>query len=347
MEEPTQNNADQVAAVATTSASVGNMLREARERLGMSVGDVANQIKFAPRQIEALEADDFRTMPESAFLRGFVRSYGKLLHLDSEALFAALPATKVATLSDAPAPNEMIFPNAQTARQQNLVWLGAALVFVVIALGFAIANFNTSVKPGKETPVETAVTLPGDMATVAEQPVVAASAVEPALTVDASATRVDVATKQTEAKSAKEPPIKAAKSVAQAKSTTQTPVKQTPEQVVAAPAAPIKATIPIDTLLGTQPARPVEAADAAAPSSGLRIVFGEESWAEIKDKNGKTLSSQVNLGGSELRLEGRAPFTMSVSHAKSVRLYYKGKQVDLTPYINKYSKNEVANITLE
>ena len=55
------------------------MLREARERLGLSVADVAAQIKFAPRQIEALEADDFKHLPEAAFLRGFVRSYAKIL----------------------------------------------------------------------------------------------------------------------------------------------------------------------------------------------------------------------------------------------------------------------------
>jgi cytoskeleton protein RodZ len=50
--------------------SLGGLLREARERMGLSVGDVANQIKFAPRQIEALEADDFSAKPEAMFLRG-------------------------------------------------------------------------------------------------------------------------------------------------------------------------------------------------------------------------------------------------------------------------------------
>ena len=45
------------------AASLGKMLSEARERLGMSVADVSNQIKFAPRQIEALEADDFQHLP--------------------------------------------------------------------------------------------------------------------------------------------------------------------------------------------------------------------------------------------------------------------------------------------
>ena len=78
MEHLPENNAEQgnlSAAIPLTS--LGRMLREAREHLGLSVADVAAQIKFAPRQIEALEADDFKHLPEAAFLRGFVRSYAK------------------------------------------------------------------------------------------------------------------------------------------------------------------------------------------------------------------------------------------------------------------------------
>src|SRR5512138_102400 len=72
--------------------NVGMMLREARERMGLSVQDVAERIKFAPKQVEALEANDFAHLPEAAFLRGFVRSYARMLQLDEAALIAALPA---------------------------------------------------------------------------------------------------------------------------------------------------------------------------------------------------------------------------------------------------------------
>jgi cytoskeleton protein RodZ len=82
MEHPSENNSGQGNRPAATS--LGNILREAREKLGLSVADVAGQIKFAPRQIEALEAEDFKRLPEAAFLRGFVRSYAKILHLDAE-----------------------------------------------------------------------------------------------------------------------------------------------------------------------------------------------------------------------------------------------------------------------
>ena len=65
MEQLPENTEEQVKPSATTTQtttgqeSLGKMLREAREQLGLSIADVAAQIKFAPRQIEALEADDF------------------------------------------------------------------------------------------------------------------------------------------------------------------------------------------------------------------------------------------------------------------------------------------------
>lgn len=365
MEESNQSTGEPSQSVASLPpiVSLGGMLRAAREQMGLSVGDVANQIKFAPRQIEALEADDFSAKPEAAFLRGFVRSYGKFLHLDVDALFAALPETKVTTLSAAPVGHQTIFPNAQTSlRKQNFVWMGAALLLVAVAVGFAIVNGMSPAKPDAETQAETntdeatveaPIELPGDMQTVAQQSAdqtLAASAVEPVAPVAEVAVKAaeKAEPKQVEVKPVALPPAAPAKPKVTVEKSAKTPPPQAtaPVSTVAAVESP-KAVIPIDMLLGTAPtsAKPVAAPDNASESADLRIVFGEESWTEVKDKNGKSLSSRVNAGGSELRLKGSPPFTLSIANAKSARLYYKGKQVDLNRHIKKYS--EVARVTLE
>jgi cytoskeleton protein RodZ len=80
-------------------------------------------------------------------------------------------------------------------------------------------------------------------------------------------------------------------------------------------------------------------------NAALRLVFGDESWVEIKDKEDKVLLSQVNPSGSELRMNGQSPFALVIGRAASVRLYYRGKQIDLTPHIN--AATEVARLTLE
>jgi cytoskeleton protein RodZ len=325
--------------------------------MGLSVGDVANQIKFAPRQIEALEADDFSAKPEAMFLRGFVRSYGRLLRLDEAALFALLPETKVNTLTAAPAPNQTIFPTAQSnLRKNNLVWMSAALLLVAVAVGFSVMNSRSPVVPdekvGAEDQIESAVvenpvTLPSEIQTVAQQvddPAGAASAVVSALPAEGQATHpaeqtpVQPPEEKTVVEAPPAPPKKP-KAVA-AKSVQET---SQPVAPVAAAVEPSREVIPIDMLLGT--AKP--SANPDTSTAPLRIVFGEESWAEVRDKHGKNLSSKINAGGSELNLQGSPPYTLVISHAKSARLFYKGKQVDLTRHIGKYSTSDVARLTLE
>lgn len=68
--------------------SAGKILAEARERLGLSVAEVARQLRLSTRQIEALETDDHASLPGKTFLRGFLRNYARLLQIDSEPLLA-------------------------------------------------------------------------------------------------------------------------------------------------------------------------------------------------------------------------------------------------------------------
>ncbi|HSS46027.1 MAG TPA: RodZ domain-containing protein [Burkholderiales bacterium] len=71
------------------TASIGRVLSAARERQGLSVSDVARQLKLAVRQVEALEADDFKSLPRITFVRGFIRNYAKLVQVDVEPLLKA------------------------------------------------------------------------------------------------------------------------------------------------------------------------------------------------------------------------------------------------------------------
>jgi len=68
------------------SAGAGSILSAARQRQGLSVADVARQLKLGVRQIEALEADDYKSLPRITFVRGFIRNYAKLLQIDAEPL---------------------------------------------------------------------------------------------------------------------------------------------------------------------------------------------------------------------------------------------------------------------
>ena len=63
----------------------GRNLREARERRGVSLREIANATKIGMRALEALEHNDISRLPGGIFSRAFVRSYAIEVGLDPEA----------------------------------------------------------------------------------------------------------------------------------------------------------------------------------------------------------------------------------------------------------------------
>lgn len=176
----TKSDSDSVAVESVADAlpplSVGKILREARISQGLNVADVASSIKFAPRQVEALEADDFVHLPELAFVRGFVRSYARLLHIDEIPLLDSLPRAHQQLTSVQDDLPGVPFSTSQSTRRINMTWLFAAMGIAVF-LGFAI--WLSQDKPAAKKAAENyAAVAPVPIAQPVVSEVAAASAVE-------------------------------------------------------------------------------------------------------------------------------------------------------------------------
>lgn len=81
----------------------GAQLKAAREAAGLSLDQVAQQLKLAPRQVKALEEENFGVLPGRTFTRGFMRNYARLLNLDPDLLVAHLPDAAHAPSLEPPA----------------------------------------------------------------------------------------------------------------------------------------------------------------------------------------------------------------------------------------------------
>ena len=395
MTDTTQGSTAPEAEAAGTGAapfSVGTTLREARMQQGLSVEDVSGRIKFAPRQIEALEADDFAHVPENAFLRGFVRSYARLLQLDAEHLVAALPHEPESgpALQEPRAAEETPYPGVYDERKSNIIWLAGALGVAVLIGLFA---WLLSGKP-KEQRAEMKETQGMRVETLdlpAAVPVSAVPDAELAAHLSGSAEKSQPAAvpppvkmeqdkpkdeKQGEGKSAAEknktaevkkaPQALPASAVAPAKvapatdkkaSASPVPATATLKSPAATPTPVADKKQPVPSAAVATPAKPVVPASAVPPakvrqgesspkSSGsgpIRVAFDADSWVEIKDADGKIVMSLLGHNGTEQSTGGKAPFSVTVGYASGVKLYYKGKQVDLAPH----ARSEVAHLTLE
>jgi len=66
------------------ASGFGDKLREARERRGLSLRQIANATKISMITLEALERNDIKRLPGGIFSRGVVRSYALEVGLDPE-----------------------------------------------------------------------------------------------------------------------------------------------------------------------------------------------------------------------------------------------------------------------
>lgn len=114
----------------------GLMLRAARERLGLSLADIAQATKFGTRQIEALEQNDAQRLPPATFVRGMLRGYARRVALDPQPLLAAYEALSQSRLPVLPRAvvKPIRFPEGQNRSTRNFLLWSLALLIAMMAV---------------------------------------------------------------------------------------------------------------------------------------------------------------------------------------------------------------------
>src|SRR5436190_9480435 len=98
---------------------LGRKLREARERKGVSLRQIANSTKIAVAVLDGLERNDISKLPAGIFGRAFVRSFATEVGLDPEAClqeFTLQFRDDLATVAHA--PSERIDENETLERKR-------------------------------------------------------------------------------------------------------------------------------------------------------------------------------------------------------------------------------------
>jgi len=166
-------------AAVPASSSVGAELARMREERGLALPDVAQQLKFAPRQLEALEQERFDLLPGGTFVRGMVRAYSRLLKIDAEPLLGQLADRFNAPGSDSLAARyKQPVPFSDGARKSTFVYLGASLGVLMAAGAIAYQWYREHNAPrsaevaaaSKVVPAERPVPVPVEPVAVVKAP---------------------------------------------------------------------------------------------------------------------------------------------------------------------------------
>lgn len=66
----------------------GERLRQVRLSQKRELSDIAHELNIPERQLVLIEADEYKSLPEPAFVRGYLRNYARLLGVDANAVVA-------------------------------------------------------------------------------------------------------------------------------------------------------------------------------------------------------------------------------------------------------------------
>jgi cytoskeleton protein RodZ len=146
--------------LASMTDRAGALLRRTRETRGLSIEEVSQSLKLSPRQIRAIESDDFEDLGSATFARGFVRNYARHLGLDPGAVLAVLEkqiALPTIELREVEHTNVVI---PREGARRPFLWLGALLPILLVALGAVVyyaGGLNLDIlRPGPAPAVQSA-----------------------------------------------------------------------------------------------------------------------------------------------------------------------------------------------
>jgi cytoskeleton protein RodZ len=141
-----------------TASSFGARLRDARERRGVTLREIANATKISVGVLEALERNDISKLPGGIFGRAFVRNYAIEVGLDPEAtiedFITQFPNDSVIAghpTSDRVEDNVAVESERRTAG--TFLWL----VVISVPIAVALLYFATLGRPAGPEPARPAV----------------------------------------------------------------------------------------------------------------------------------------------------------------------------------------------
>jgi cytoskeleton protein RodZ len=149
----------------TNIASVGEVLKSAREAQQLDIDDVCSYLRLSRRQVIALENNDFAVLPESTITRGFIRNYARMLDLDAEPL---LEAYRGFASSHHPRPITIQSENILIPGNDKRSWMMYILASVLIVLLVTAWVIYVDYIPKKST-AEVAVPIVAEQELVTQQ----------------------------------------------------------------------------------------------------------------------------------------------------------------------------------
>ena len=350
------------------SGDLGKKLQEYREEAGYTLDQMAETLHLSPQMLQNLENENFDELPESPYIRGYLRNYARLAETESDELvhlYESLQGIEPDRLKY----RTKVSPHIQTESKRNVFSIFAQLFFLslLVAVIFGISkipgvnnwitqtwdNFskqtNTQEIMVSDKPLLTG-TMPipapllGENTEEGKDDNTTMNASKPTPTTSSHSTD-DVATipkpENTPVTPATNESTNNSADITTEPAEIETSIKELTNNLIE---TPINLNTPaIPPVTETTEAQEESNTTAADEVINIKLTFNKEVWMRIRDGDNKTLFEGTNFSGDEKQLAFKKPLTFRVGNASGLALTIDDKPVDITQYTN----GSIANFTLK
>ncbi len=276
--------------------SPGELLAEARNRAGLSVESVAQDLKMTVTKIKAIEQDNYAPFPADTYLKGYLRNYARLVNLDEIEIIDLYLAFRS---DDTAASLESVDEPTSSKRPWLLLLL---LIALVVAYVFGLPLWKDY------------------MAQTSSQDAVNAS--------DASVGVIDEAdsVEQAQVDAKVESPTEISDEPRLVEDSELAVVVDEPEVdlVLEQNEVPLAAESEESVAV---------ASEAQETVNQYVFTFEDNCWLKVVS-NGKQIVAKEFVKGESFNMDGDGPFSVRIGNVNAVTLSQNGEPVTLTPRKN-------------
>lgn len=292
----------------SVSLTLDKVLKTLRAERNLSVEDISQQTRISIQKLQWLEEGEFEKFEAPVFVRGYIRSYAKVVAGDADNLVALYDETLIEddqAIAVSIASNTALNKASTSSAKQQLlaalkgipIWAIAGLIILVLAVVLFVGggeSSDSSVSSAQENPSAQASTAQAESENAAEMPSKVLSYATSEVIEEASGVDSEAAV----------------------------------SEPVSPSALPVSDPSSFEQV-GEEDDFPAPLSTSELAQSRLDFSFSDDCWVEVIDATDKVIFADLKNKGDNLRLFGLAPFNVMLGNAKAVTLNVDDKPVDI------------------
>lgn len=314
--------------------TTGARLSQAREQLGLTHQAVAERLCLKVSTIRQIEDGTTPADLAPTFLRGYIRSYAKLVHVPEDELSSMIG--KQAPIKVPKVVSMQGFSLGKSRKKRDGWLMGFTWLVVLVVLGLTCAWWWQNHQAQQK-----------DIATMADQSTAQlnqdnAQGQSIALSNGDNANSAPTESEPSQGT----PPADDVTGAVPAQPANSVPMSTSAASnapATQAQQAPVAVSTSQNTAENSLPTADASTNTNAQTADAVAMTFKSDCWLQIDDASGKTLFSGMKKGGESLTVKGTAPYKLKIGAPGAVEIQFQGKPVDLSRFVK---SSRVARFTL-